>query len=52
MRLSISGIHGKIWNGFWRRRASGDCGWKRTGIEKFLLLVARGALIDVAAAKV
>ena len=47
--LNHFGIHGKIWNGFRADEHLGDRGWKRTGIEKFPPLVARGVLIDVAA---
>ena len=49
--LNHFGIHGKIWNGFRADEHLGDRGWKRTGIEKFPPLVARGVLIDVAALK-
>ena len=49
--LNHFGIHGKIWNGFKADELLGDRGWKRTGIEKFPPLIARGVLIDIAAAK-
>ncbi|CCH07060.1 cyclase family protein [Achromobacter xylosoxidans] len=49
--LNHFGIHGRIWNGFRADEHLGDRGWKRTGIEKFPPLVARGVLIDVAALK-
>lgn len=49
--LNHFGIHGKIWNGFKADEHLGDRGWNRTGIEKFPPLIARGVLIDVAAAK-
>ncbi|MNX51801.1 Kynurenine formamidase [compost metagenome] len=49
--LNHFGIHGKIWNGFSADEHLGDRGWKRTGIEKFPPLIARGVMIDVAALK-
>lgn len=49
--LNHFGIHGKIWNGFKADEHLGDRGWKRTGIEKFPPLIARGVMIDIAAAK-
>lgn len=49
--LNHFGIRGRIWNGFSADQHLGDRGWQRTGIEKFPPLVARGVLIDVAAAK-
>ncbi|MDU9390967.1 cyclase family protein [Pseudomonas sp. zfem002] len=49
--LNHFGIDGKIWNGFSADEHLGDRGWKKTGVEKFPPLVARGVLIDVAAAK-
>ncbi|RBO97334.1 cyclase family protein [Pseudochrobactrum asaccharolyticum] len=49
--LNHFGIHGKIWNGFKADEHLGDRGWNRTGIEKFPPLIARGVMIDVAAAK-
>lgn len=49
--LNHFGIHGKIWNGFSADEHLGDRGWKRTGVEKFPPLVARGVMIDIAAAK-
>ena len=49
--LNHFGIHGKIWNGFEADKHLGDRGWNVTGIEKFPPLIARGVLIDVAAAK-
>lgn len=49
--LNHFGIHGKIWNGFSADEHLGDRGWKRTGVEKFPPLIARGVMIDVAAAK-
>ena len=49
--LNHFGIHGKIWNGFKADEHLGDRGWKRAGIEKFPPLIARGVMIDIAAAK-
>lgn len=45
------GLDGRIWNGFSAREHLGDRGWKVAGAEKIPPLVARGVLIDVAAAK-
>jgi kynurenine formamidase len=45
------GLDGKIWNGFSAREHLGDRGWQVAGAEKIPPLVARGVLIDVAAAK-
>lgn len=45
------GLDGKIWNGFSASEHLGDRGWQVAGAEKIPPLVARGVLIDVAAAK-
>ena len=45
------GLNGKIWNGFSAEEHLGDRGWDVAGAEKIPPLVARGVLIDVAAAK-
>ncbi|WP_016701969.1 cyclase family protein, partial [Pseudomonas chlororaphis] len=45
------GLDGKIWNGFRADQHLGDRGWNVTGAEKLPPIVARGVLIDVAAAK-
>ncbi len=49
--LNHFGLHGRIWNGFSADEHLGDGGWRKAGIEKFPNLIARGVLIDVAAAK-
>jgi kynurenine formamidase len=49
--LNHFGLDGKIWNGFDAREHLGDRGWKKTGAEKIPPIIARGVLIDVAAAK-
>lgn len=49
--LNHFGINGKIYNGFSADEHLGDRGWKRTGAETIPPIVARGVLIDVAAAK-
>lgn len=45
------GIGGTIYNGFHADEHLGDRGWKKTGAETIPPIVARGVLIDVAAAK-
>lgn len=45
------GLDGKIWNGFSAKEYLGDRGWQVAGAEKIPPLVARGVMIDVAAAK-
>lgn len=45
------GLNGRIWNGFRAQAHLGDRGWQVAGAEKIPPLVARGVLIDVAAAK-
>jgi kynurenine formamidase len=49
--LNHFGLDGKIWNGFDAREHLGDRGWRKTGAEKIPPIVARGVLIDVAAAR-
>lgn len=49
--LNHFGLHGKIWNGFSADEHLGDKGWHKTGAETIPPVVARGVLIDVAAAK-
>ena len=49
--LNHFGLNGKIWNGFSAEEHVGDRGWKVTGAETIPPIIARGVLIDVAAAK-
>ena len=49
--LNHFGLNGKIWNGFSAHEHLGDRGWNVTGAEKIPPIIARGVLIDVAAAK-
>lgn len=49
--LNHFGLNGAVWNGFRADEHLGDRGWRRAGVEKFPPIVARGVLIDVAAAK-
>ena len=49
--LNHFGLNGKIWNGFAADKHQGDRGWKVAGAEKIPPIIARGVLIDVAAAK-
>lgn len=49
--LNHFGLDGKIWNGFSAHEHVGDRGWARAGAEVLPPIVARGVLIDVAAAK-
>jgi kynurenine formamidase len=49
--LNHFGLNGKIWNGFRADDHLGDRGWRKTGAETIPPIVARGVLIDVAAAK-
>ena len=49
--LNHFGLDGKIWNGFRAADHLGDRGWQVAGVENFPPIVARGVLIDVAAAK-
>jgi kynurenine formamidase len=48
--LNHFGLGGKIWNNFAADEHLGDRGWKKTGAETIPPIVARGVLIDVAAA--
>jgi len=49
--LNHFGLDGRIWNGFRADQHLGDRGWNVTGAEKLPPIIARGVLIDVAAAK-
>lgn len=49
--LNHFGLNGQIWNGFSASTHLGDRGWQVGGAEKIPPLIARGILIDVAAAK-
>jgi kynurenine formamidase len=49
--LSHFGLNGQIYNGFETRDHLGDRGWRKGGVEKYPPIVARGVLLDVAAAK-
>ena len=49
--LNHFGLNGKIWNGFSADEHLGDRGWTVAGAENIPPIVARGVLIDVAAAK-
>lgn len=49
--LTHFGLDGKIWNGFKADDHLGDFGWTVGGAEKMPPIVARGVLLDVAAAK-
>ncbi|MCD9570637.1 MULTISPECIES: cyclase family protein [Pseudomonas] len=49
--LNHFGLNGKIWNGYRADQHLGDRGWNVTGAEKLPPIIARGVLIDVAAAK-
>ena len=49
--LNHFGLNGKIWNGFTAEEHLGDRGWQKGGVEKFPPIIARGVLIDVAAAR-
>ncbi|MBC2656406.1 cyclase family protein [Pseudomonas sp. MSSRFD41] len=49
--LNHFGLNGKIWNGFRADQHLGDRGWNVTGAEKLPPIIARGVMIDVAAAK-
>lgn len=46
--LNHFGLSGEVWNGFKADDHLGDRGWRKTGVEKFPPIVARGVLIDVA----
>ncbi len=49
--LNHFGLDGKIWNGFSAAERAGDRGWQAAGAENIPPIIARGVLIDVAAAK-
>jgi len=49
--LNHFGLNGEIWNGFKAEEHLGDRGWSKAGAEKIPPIIARGVLIDVAAAK-
>lgn len=49
--LNHFGLRGEVWNGFKADDHLGDRGWRRTGVEKFPPIVARGVLVDVAGSK-
>jgi kynurenine formamidase len=49
--LNHFGLNDEIWNGFSAREHLGDRGWKKAGAENIPPIIARGVLIDVAAAK-
>lgn len=49
--LNHFGLNGRIYNGFTAEEHLGDRGWTRTGAETIPPIIARGVLIDVAAAK-
>ncbi|MEQ8206494.1 MAG: cyclase family protein [Woeseia sp.] len=49
--LNHFGLDGKIWNGFSAREHLGDRGWQVGGVENLPPIIARGVMIDVAAAK-
>ena len=49
--LNHFGLNGKIWNGFPAHQHLGDRGWNVAGAENIPPIIARGVLIDVAAAK-
>ena len=49
--LNHFGLDGKIWNGFRAAEHAGDRGWQVAGAENIPPIIARGVLIDVAAAK-
>lgn len=49
--LNHFGLNGEIWNGFKASEHLGDRGWTRAGAENIPPIIARGVLIDVAAAR-
>jgi kynurenine formamidase len=49
--LNHFGLNGEIWNGFKAKDYLGDRGWSVAGAENIPPIIARGVLIDVAAAK-
>ena len=48
--LNHFGVDGQIWNGFSADEHLGDRGWQVTGAETIPPVIARGVMIDVAAA--
>lgn len=48
--LNHFGLNGRIYNGFTAEEHLGDRGWTKTGAETIPPIVARGVVIDVAAA--
>ncbi|MBO6764006.1 cyclase family protein [Maricaulis sp.] len=48
--LNHFGVDGQIWNGFSADAHLGDRGWQVTGAETIPPIIARGVMIDVAAA--
>lgn len=48
--LNHFGLNGKIYNGFSADKHLGDRGWTKTGAETIPPIVARGVIVDVAAA--
>ena len=49
--LNHFGLNGKIWNGYSADEFLGDQGWQVAGVENIPPIIARGILIDIAAAK-
>ncbi|WP_250463727.1 cyclase family protein [Microbulbifer litoralis] len=49
--LSHFGLNGEIWNGFTADQYQGDRGWTVAGAETIPPVIARGVMIDIAAAK-
>ncbi len=49
--LNHFGLNGEIWNGYKASEYLGDRGWQVAGAENIPPIIARGVLIDVAAAK-
>lgn len=49
--LNHFGLDGKVYNGFRADEHLGDHGWRKTGAETIPPIIARGVLVDVAAAK-
>jgi kynurenine formamidase len=49
--LAHFGLNGRIWNNFEATEHLGDRGWRVAGMENMPPIVARGILLDVAAAK-
>ena len=49
--LNHFGLDGEVYNGVKVDEHLGDHGWKRNGVDKMPPIIARGVLVDVAAAK-